>query len=381
MKKNRLPAFLCIVLLFLTFSLQAQTSHSASFEHGGITRSYHYYVPATYSPSQPTALVLGLHGLGSSGQNFAQYRDFRPIADTANFIFVYPDGSTLLGVRFWNYGNVMGSTVDDIDFLEALVDTISAHYSIDENRVYCTGMSNGAFMAYALACNSSKFAAIAAVTGSMSLNMYNNCQPQLPIPVMHIHGTEDSTNPYDGTSTMKSIPDVISYWVNINQCNPTPLYTLRPDTDPNDNAVAEQYVYHNGINGHSVEHFKIVGGGHTWPGQQMSGGGNLCMDIDGRIEIWRFFNQFQRSAPLSLSEEQPIPFQIYPNPTKSILYIESPNTQPYQIQILDMLGRKIPIAIEHSPQQVNMRQWDKGIYFLEIKQGENRQILKIMLVE
>src|SRR5690606_16538 len=121
------------------------------------------------------------------------------------------------GIRFWNYGNVMGSTVDDIGFLEALVDTISAHYSIDENRVYCTGMSNGAFMAYALACNSSKFAAIAAVTGSMSLNMYNSCQPQMPIPVMHIHGTEDSTNPYDGTSSMKSIPDVISYWVNINQ--------------------------------------------------------------------------------------------------------------------------------------------------------------------
>ena len=93
--------------------LTAQTTVSGSFEHDGITRSYGYYIPASYQPGTPAPLVIGLHGTGSSGESFATNRDFRPIADTAGFIFGYPDGSRLLGLRYWNFGNVFGSTVDD----------------------------------------------------------------------------------------------------------------------------------------------------------------------------------------------------------------------------------------------------------------------------
>ena len=127
----------CIIalLIFLFGSLDAQTTVSGSFIHGGITRTYSFYVPASYTPGSPVPMVIGLHGLSSSGADFAQNRDFRPIADTANFIMVHPDGSAMLGVRFWNYGNILGSTVDDVGFLEALIDTISASYSINPQRI------------------------------------------------------------------------------------------------------------------------------------------------------------------------------------------------------------------------------------------------------
>ena len=47
-------------------------------------------------------------------------------------------------------------------------------------------MSNGGFMSYHLACNlSSKIAAVASVTGSMSVQTYDSCDPSRPIAVMH----------------------------------------------------------------------------------------------------------------------------------------------------------------------------------------------------
>jgi len=75
------------VLFLLSFGCaRAQTTINGAFEHGGIDRTYSFYVPASYTPGNAVPMVIGLHGLSSSGSNFAQHRDFRPIADTANFI-------------------------------------------------------------------------------------------------------------------------------------------------------------------------------------------------------------------------------------------------------------------------------------------------------
>src|SRR6218665_1740028 len=286
------------LFLLLAGAVQAQTTVSGSFVHDGITRTYSFYVPATYVPGHPVPLVLNLHGAGTDGAYQAQYRDFRPIADTANFIVAHPDGTIEPGTgqRFWNYGNVLGSTVDDVGFLEALIDTISAHYSIDPARVYSAGMSNGGFMTYYLACQTTRFAAIGSVTGSMGTAMYTTCAPSHPTPLIHIHGTSDPLNPYAGNSTSKSIPDVVRFWVDQNSCDTTPVITPVADIDAGDNATAERYVYSGGINGHTVEHFKVTDGGHTWPGSYVfTLLGHTCMDFSASKEIWRFFSQYQNT--------------------------------------------------------------------------------------
>lgn len=358
--------FSFLFVLAQVFS-HAQTTINGSFVHGGITRTYSFYVPASYVPGSPVPMVIGLHGLSSSGSNFAQYRDFRPIADTANFIVVNPDGSTLLGIRFWNYGSVMGSTVDDVGFIEALIDTISASYTINPQRIYCAGMSNGSFMSYYMACQSNRFAAIGGVTGSMSVDMYNSCNPQRPIPTIHIHGTDDSTNPYTGTSTMKAIEDVSRFWVDQNNCNITPVITSVADINTNDGSTAEHYLYSGGINGHTVELFKVTGGGHTWPGSPMPGSTEVtCMDFDASIELWRFFSQYGSSPNASLENNQSASLEMYPNPASDHIRL-SADKEIKEVIILDLQGRVVTELTQGNIQEVAIGHLQTGNYVIKIR--------------
>lgn len=363
----------------MLLSTHAQTTISGSFVHGGITRTYSFYVPAVYSPGNPVPLVFNLHGLGTDGAYQAQYRDFRPIADTANFIVVHPDGSTMFGQHFWNYGSVLGSTVDDVGFLEALIDTISADYSINASRIYCAGMSNGSFMAYYLACQSSKFAAIGTVTGSMSVDMYDECVPAHPIPVLHIHGTDDNTNPYAGTSTMKGIDETNLFWVEQNNCNPTPNVITIPDINTSDNATATRYVYSGGTNGHTVELFKVTGGGHTWPGSPVSGSsGNTCMDFDASKEIWRFFSQYETTA--SLDSHQEVAVSFWPNPAEEAITIQTSNDRPItEITVRDIRGRLVEKKTGEHIQYLGIDHLKAGTYILTIS-GKNFRIRKKLVV-
>lgn len=364
--------------LFSTAFIHAQTTINGSFTYGGINRTYSFYVPASYTHGTPVPMVIGLHGTSSSGSQFAQYRDFRPIADTANFIVVNPDGSTMIGIRYWNYGNVFGSTVDDVGFLEALIDTISAHYSINQQRVYCAGMSNGSFMSYYMACQSNRFAAIAGVTGSMSVSMYNACVPSRPIPTMHIHGTGDSTNPYNGNSTMKAIEDVTQFWVTQNGCNTTPAITPVPNSNTTDGATAERYLYSGGVNGHTVELFKVTGGGHSWPGSPMPGSSEVtCMDFDASKEIWRFFSQYEQSA-LSL-QNQEIKIDVFPNPASDYVFIQS-DKWIHEVIITDMQGRLISEYSGAGVQQMAIQQLRNGNYLMKLSGDDFTAVKQLSVI-
>lgn len=369
--------FLFLLISSLSVTSQAQTTISGSFVHGGITRTYSFYVPAAYVPGEAVPMVIGLHGLSSSGSDFAQYRDFRPIADTANFIVVNPDGSTMLGIRYWNYGSVMGSTVDDVGFLEALIDTLSAQYTINPQRVYCVGMSNGSFMSYYMACKSDRFAAIGGVTGSMSVNMYNSCHPQRPIPTIHIHGTGDSTNPYAGTSTMKGIEAVSRFWVDQNGCDTIPVITPVPNTNTSDGATAERYLYTGGINGHTVELFKVTGGGHSWPGSPMPGSSEVtCMDFDATTEIWRFFSQYD--ASLSVPQKEVAALRIFPNPASDLVVIQS--EQPVnEVVITDMQGRIVSGMRQENIRQIDIQHLQAGNYFVKVSGNDFTTIQQLII--
>lgn len=373
--------FTRLFVFFLIYSLsvtsQAQTTISGSFVHGGITRTYSFYVPAAYVPGEAVPMVIGLHGLSSSGSDFAQYRDFRPIADTANFIIVNPDGSTMLGIRYWNYGSVMGSTVDDVGFLEALIDTLSAQYTINPQRVYCMGMSNGSFMSYYMACQSDRFAAIGGVTGSMSVNMYNSCTPQRPIPTIHIHGTSDSTNPYAGNSTMKGIEAVSRFWVDQNGCDTIPLITSVPNTNTSDGSTAERYLYTGGINGHTVELFKVTGGGHSWPGSPMPGSSEVtCMDFDASAEIWRFFSQHE--ASLSVPGKESAVLRIFPNPASDVVFIQS-EKPVNEVVITDMQGRIVSRMVQENIRQMHIQHLREGNYFVKVSGNDFTTIQQLII--
>lgn len=195
--KSRTIALIFFLLLTAENAI-TQNTILGSFMHGGLQRAYRVYVPPAYNPTLSAPLIINLHGYGSNNIEQELYTNFKPIADTAGFIIVHPNGTPdFSNTLHWNtFGT---STVDDVGFLSALIDTLSTQLNINQSRVYATGMSNGGFMSFQLACQlGNRIAAIASVTGTMTVTNLGTCQPARPLPVMQIHGTADATVPYLG---------------------------------------------------------------------------------------------------------------------------------------------------------------------------------------
>ncbi len=377
--------YLLFCLLTVT-SLSAQNTITATIQSGGLTREYLLYVPAAYTGNTAVPLVFNLHGYSSNNVQQLVYGDFRPIADTANFLMVLPNGSfDAQGNRFWNtfLGN---SSVDDVGFMRDLLNYLQANYNIDANRVYSTGMSNGGFLSYALACEmNDRIAAIASVTGDMIQSKLNACNPQRPVPVMEIHGTADDVVPYNGAplSTFVPIPTLVSAWVGFNHCNPTPAITQVPDINTTDGCTAERQLFTGGDKGSTVEHYKITGGGHTWPGSAFVIG-VTNQDFSACKEIWRFFKQYRldqlsaTNTPEFLAEN----WTAYPNPVQDHLVLESKEEQQVtRIQVFDALGR-LQETLQTGTKnnlELNASTWATGMYVVMIE--ADGQVSRIKVVK
>ena len=298
----------------------------------------------------PTPLrhwILNFHGYTSGASTQLAYGDFRSIADTAGFIIAHPQGTDdNSGNPHWNVG-WGGSNVDDIGFAAALIDTISASFNIDQDRVYSTGFSNGGFMSHLLACQlGNRIAAIAAVAGSMSPPMFNACNPSGPTPVLQIHGNQDPVVPYIGLPTVaKSVSDVLQYWSTFDNCNPTPSATALPNTNTNDGSTVEHIVYSGCDNSITVEHFKVLGGGHAWPGSSVTLPGTN-RDIDASLEIWKFFSRYDRNGLITGTDETEASrttLQVMPNPNPGTFQIAFPEGVELlrQIQVMNTAGQVV----------------------------------------
>lgn len=360
----------------LPASLIAQTI-TGSFIHDGILRDHRLYVPAIYSPGTPAPLVLNLHGYTSNNVQQEFYGDFRPIADTANFIIVHPNGTMDgNGDRYWNtFG---GSTVDDLGYLTALLDTISAHYTIDGDRVYSVGMSNGGFMSHDLACfRSDRIAAIASVTGSMILPRMSNCAAAHPTPVMQIHGTSDGTVPYNGNAAFVPVVDLMAHWAAVNSCEPTPVMTPVPDIVTTDGCTAEHYVYGDGDAGSVVELYKIIGGEHTWPGAIPIGITN--QDMDASVEIWRFFSRYRLSElQTGVGENaESIPFIVRENPSYDVFRLQLGGPAQRHITVRDAMGRLVHEFTSNTG-EVEVMVDKPGLYLVTVAQGRERSTQRLV---
>jgi polyhydroxybutyrate depolymerase len=364
--------FLLLLFYATVLNLKSQTTITDSIYSGGIYRTYRLYIPAIFNGGiTARPLILNLHGYTSNASAQQLYSNFMPIADTANFLMVYPQGTKdLSGKPFWNAG-ISSLGVNDIGFLSNLIDSLSANYNINLNRVYSTGMSNGGFMSHTLACElSSKIAAIASVTGSIFTTQYgNNCHPLHPVPVMQISGTSDPTVPYNGdlSQNMMPIDSVVKYWVIKNNCNTVPVFSNVPNTNTLDGCTAEHYVYVNGDHGSSVELYKIIGGTHTWPGFPYGGVGTN-LDINASVEIWRFFSKYSLSTVTKANElfKSNSSVVLFPNPTSSLLNIKIDKELIVNVEILDIFG-KVILSNSTQTNSISVENLQSGIYFVSIK--------------
>ena len=271
-----------------------------SLTHKGLNR--YYFIQQPHPEAEGLSSVLfNLHGYGSNALEQMAYTNFNDLADTKenNFILIHPQGAPLNTVltsssSHWNSGGwTIGSTVDDVDFINTIIELVSQKYNLNQERIYSTGMSNGGFMSYHLACNlSSKIAAIASVTGSMSIQTYESCNPSHPTSILQVHGTIDSTVPFRGNSDlgMKSINDVMDYWKLYNACDTDPTSIV---TDYFDIEISIQHdTYLNCLNDIHVELYKIEGMGHRWPNKQRYG-------ISATEKIWEFINLYDINGKIN----------------------------------------------------------------------------------
>ncbi len=381
---KRLPLLLCFSLSCCW--LPAQSTLIGSFEHDGLLREYLLYVPAMYDGSEPVPLVLNFHGYTSNALEQMFYGDFRPIADTAGFLLVHPQGTLFNGNAHWNVGGwTVGSTVDDVGFTKALIDTLAVHYNIDLERVYATGMSNGGYMSFLLACQlSDRIAAIASVTGSMTPETWNDCAPLRPVPVLQIHGDSDGVVPYGGAPWTKPIEEVIQFWVDFDHCLPTPTVFSLPDVVSTDGSYVERFLYDGGDAGSTVEHFKVYGGGHTWPGSGINLPGTN-QDFDASAEIWRFFSQYDLNGsindPTTSTRDPSAPpatLTAFPNPTSGPLSVRYSAQAQTPCTVFDARGRKVRTRPFNGPAAtLDLTGLPQGAYFLHV----DGQVLKIIKTE
>ena len=377
----RLTAII-ISALAIHFSLYAQQTITESITHDGMQREYILYVPETYTGNSAASIVLNFHGYGSSATQQMWYGDFRPIADTADFLIVHPQGTLFNGISHWNVGGwTVGSTVDDVGFVEALIDSLSVDYNIDSTRIYATGMSNGGFMSFLLASQlSEKIAAIGSVAGSMTPETYNNSNPAHPTPILQFHGTADGVVPYNGAIWTLSVEDALQYWVDYNHCNTLPSITPLPDIDPNDGSTVEHIVYSGGDNEVNVEHFKVLGGEHTWPGSDFGGAGTNY-DIDASVEIWTFFSRYDINGLMGVTGTETInnndfKLSVYPNPTTSFIIIDHIFQSSKEYEVRTVKGNMVLSGVVSSKNyRIDLSGLPAGFYILKVD-NQNVKIWK-----
>ncbi|MGH7687593.1 MAG: alpha/beta hydrolase family esterase [Candidatus Dormibacteria bacterium] len=231
----------------------------------GQARTYRLYRPGSVDAHAPAPLVLVLHGNGSTADQMVDTTEFDTNADANGFIAVYPDGVE----RSWNGSFCCEPAptlgVDDIGFLNMLIAQLEQHYAINTHRVFMTGFSSGAIMAFRYACQGSvPLAAIAPVAGTMLLS--EDCHPPHPTSVLAINGTLDGEVPFQGGHLLKgasatdaivpSINDVVTRWAQLDGCGGAPL--------PSSNGPVTVSRWAGCSGGAAVQLEAITGAGHTW---------------------------------------------------------------------------------------------------------------------
>ena len=287
-----------------------------SVDVDGVTRRYILFVPTGVDPQSPLPLVVAFHGGGGNPEAIIQGSGLNEKAQEEGFAVAYPYGTGTSPDAFlsWNGGNCCSyaqeQNVDDVRFVELMLDDIARRIRVNRKQVFAAGLSNGGIMAYRVAAELSEdFAAIASVagtTGQLSI------QPTHPVAILHFHGLSDLLLPYKGGfgETPSGAPGEVEYlavdqaltqWSAANLCTgPATIETL-----PNpiaDGTRATRHARRHCAGDTAVEIVLIEGGGHTWPGEPPLREflGRSTQDFSANDLMWEFFQTHARSDEINI---------------------------------------------------------------------------------
>lgn len=266
---------------------------------GGEERSYKLFVPGG-APEGPLPLMIVMHGGLGNADETERTTGMNRVAETGQFLVAYPNGTggkLMPNRRTWNAGKCCGKAVerniDDVGFIHAMLSDIARHHQLDRSRVYATGISNGAMMAYRLACDApGDIAAIIPVSGTLALN---SCPGAKSVPVLHIHGGKDSNVPYQGGMgenaisgvAHRSVPETLKMIASAHGCAAGPSEKDLPD--------GSELTSWNCQGKTPLQLRLIPKGEHVWPGgdsrrnRKLYGG-----DFSASQAAWDFAKQFRK---------------------------------------------------------------------------------------
>ena len=301
MSTTRFAAVVTAAAVALALTVAAKTAAETpagaaqvrTLSSGGIARTYRVFRPR--SAGAHPALVMMLHGGFGTGQAAENADGWDALAAREGFAVVYPDG---LG-HAWNAGTCCGlphaRNVDDVAFLTAVVRDAEARDGVDPQRVYVTGLSNGAIMAYRMACEAPiPIAAIGPVAGSLLVPC---TAPRGPVSVIAVHGTADQNVPINGGYGTKgvthtdhlSVAASLARWKAVDRCA-DPVVTERGTVHVEDAQCA---------GGTEIELIAVNGAGHQWPGSKPPPAWTARMldldppstALDATAALWEFFSR------------------------------------------------------------------------------------------
>jgi polyhydroxybutyrate depolymerase len=352
-----------------------------SLTFDGLIRYYRVYFPAAFYRAPSLPVVINLHGEGRDAQYQMDWTGMDAVADTMGFIVAYPEAVN----GQWNA--FLEDTINDAGFIDAMIDDLHVKYDVDLDRIYACGHSLGGFMSTTLACELSQcITAVATEGGGIGENISGSCDITRHMPVLVIHGTADVVEPYSHAE------ETVNFWNSHNGCQVFKTEDL-PDLDPDDGSTVEKTTYMNGDKSCSVVLYKVINGGHQWPGAEWTeeGEGNRNMDIDAGLEMWQFFSPYKLSDFISAVpeyKEPSLPVKTYPNPFTATVTLEYVLRAPgmVKITIFNHLGEVVFDRQEKNSQGRQTFVWHAGnqtagIYYYRLQAGESTGSGKLIMMK
>lgn len=274
----------------------------------GRRRHFRLYVPTTLRAGEVAPLLIALHGGLGTSEQFAANSGFDELAEANGFIVVYPDGIRAApdrpGLQTWNGGYCCGPAarqdVDDVGYVRFLIDLVEERFDVDAARIFAAGHSNGAIMAYRLACElSDRIVAIGVQAGSLGID---DCRPKEALSVLHIHGLADTNHPIDGgvgtgVSGVKfrSARVAVRTFSELADCDGDPRSDVVPSKPDLEVSTWSKCAF-----GAVVRLITVEGASHAWMGHPAASEGAAALvgepyeGFDSSRAIWSFLIQHPR---------------------------------------------------------------------------------------
>ena len=396
-----------VMTINLSISIYSQEFDQVNFIHDGIDREYLVYIPNVYDSSESIPLVFNFHGFGGTAYDHYKYTsDMTSLADTANFLLVYPQGAAGSdGYSHWNIADENSkSDIDDLGFTSAMIDDLIQTYNVDTLRIYATGFSNGAAFTYDLACRlSQRIAAIAPVGENMTLVSYDECEATKPTGIISFHGTADESRPYNGIEGYNlSYEQINSFWTTLNETETEPTIA-EINTNTEDGSSVELYTWEKGRKCSTVEHFKIINGGHSWPNpnaENWGKGDDVNRDIDTNVLIWNYVSEYDLYGIIDCEERvtnneyQQLEYnfnlnQNYPNPFNPSTQIQYalPEATQVTLEVFNSVGQKVMELVNgqqsagYHTATFNASGLSSGVYFYKLSTSSFINTKKMLLIK